>query len=118
MGAVKRDADACLILGDACRIADGVCKDGCVDFIWNEGKIYRCGSGEVVRATRLDARGISSAVGDGGMLRDFGHHAVVLAVAPAADRHVRICRGGREQRRDQRQHEQQQQRDGESTAHE
>lgn len=95
MGAVKRDANADFALGAAHRIADSVCKDCCADFVWNERKIYRCGSDGIVGAAFLDACGFGIA---GGILHGFGQHAVVLAIAPAADGHVRICCGGREER--------------------
>jgi hypothetical protein len=107
MRAIKRDTDADLTLGSARWIADGVCKGGGADFVWNEWKIYRFGCDEVVGATCPDVRDVSSAAAARGTMCDFGHHAVVFAIPSATGRHIHICRGRREERRDQRQHKQQ-----------
>ncbi len=118
MGAVGGDTKGDFSLGGMLRIADSACENCWLGFVWDKGKVYRYGRDEIVGASPVEICCFSFAVIAGGALCDFGHHAVVIAIAAATDGYVRICRRRCEERRDQRQSEQQQQRDGDDAAHE
>lgn len=98
MGAIERDADGSFGLGEVGRGIDNARGNRCANFVGNERQVHRGVNGNIVWASALQTcTGLLR-----GMLRDGSQHdAVMLAVAPAAGRYVRVRSGHRKEWRDQ-----------------
>ncbi len=114
-GSIKRDAIARFSLRDASFKADDISEDSSENIIEREVEMksyWRC---RIRRASLPHCADLNT---PSITRRGLGHVAVVLSSSAAAGRQIRLCRSRGKERRDKRQAEHHQQRDGDNAAHE